>query len=481
MKQRPKTKTRKSYSVNKRVLHTPYSMLHGRRGQTTLEVIIALTILTIALTSAVLVVTSGQSLSVDSEEGSQALRLAQKNIESSVSSAKADFFALASSTSVQGEFTKTVIVTNIDANTKQVVSRVAWSTDPLRTQNVELTTLVTNWQTVQDTGGDTGGSGASGNWCNPRTYGTVNLGAGESATGLDVVSSTVYMTATASSPSKADFFIVNVSDPQNPAIISSIDTGPGLNALDTTADYAYVANNKTSKQFQVIDISNKASPVVVSSTTLPGISQEAISIFYYNHKVYIGAQKGTGPEFHVFDVSVPASPVALGSFEIGANVTSISVRSSTAYVAVSTADGGTGLELLNVSNPASISQISSLNTNEESLGLYLVGRKLYLGAEEGDNTEFSILDITTSTSIQTLGTKNIGADVNAVMVRNNYAFLATSDSNKELQVYDISDPSNITPCATFNFPNFATSIDFENNLAYIAVRSNDGLRIVTSQ
>ncbi len=116
----------------------------SRNGQATLEVIIALTILTIALTSAVLVVFSGQSVSIDAQESNLALRLAQRNLESMVASSTDYFSTLVSSTSTQGEFTKNIIVTSVNSTTKQVVSRVSWKTDLQRTQNVELTTLVTD-------------------------------------------------------------------------------------------------------------------------------------------------------------------------------------------------------------------------------------------------------------------------------------------------------------------------------------------------
>ncbi len=449
-------------------------------GQTTLEVLIALTLLTIALTSAVLVVTSGQSLSTDSQESGQALRLAQRNIESSISSAKANFSALASSTIVDGEFTKTVVVSTIDANTKQVVSRVSWSTDPLRAQQVELTTLVTNWSDVQNTGGDTGGGGTSGNWCNPTTFGTVNLGSGEQATGIDTIGTTTYMTATASSQSKPDFFVIDVSSSSNPSITGSVDTGPGLNALNATSHYAYVADNKTSKQFQVIDISDKSNPVLVASTTLTSNSEVARSIFYYNQKVYIGTDNDGGDEFQIIDVSTPTSPVILGRASLSKDVTSIYVSGNKAYLG--TSDRSKDLQIFDVTTSSAPTLLGTYDIpgDGETRSLYAVGNKMYVGRETGGD-EFYVLDITNATSVSVLGHVSIGNTVNAITVRDNYAFLATSDTNNELKILNISDLSNITSCSNFNFPNIATGVDFDNNLVYTAVRSNDGLRIVTSQ
>jgi len=117
--------------------------------------------------------------------------------------------------------------------------------------------------------------------------------------------------------------------------------------------------------------------------------------------------------------------------------------------------------------------------------LWLVGNKLYLGRLIGGNHiehhEFHIFDISTSTAILDLGSKDIAANVNGVLTRDYLAFLATDDPNKELQIWEISNPANINLWASFNFPQVATDIDYEDNFVYVSVRSNDALRIITSQ
>jgi hypothetical protein len=104
-----------------------------------------------------------------------------------------------------------------------------------------------------------------------------------------------------------------------------------------------------------------------------------------------------------------------------------------------------------------------------------------LGGNHANHHEFHILDISSSSLPQNLGSKDIGADVNDLRIRDNLAFLATADSNKEFQVWNISDPTNITLWSSFNFPQVATGIDYEDNVVYVSVRSNDALRIITSQ
>jgi Tfp pilus assembly protein PilV len=450
-------------------------------GQSTLEIVIAITILTIGLSAAVLVIFEGQSVSLDTQESNQAINLARQNLENSA--VATDFSSIASGSSTQGEFTKEIIVVSTDANTKRVTSRVSWSTDPRRVQNVELTTLVTDWKNTAATGGDTGGGGTTGDWTIPQTLGSIDLGPGNSATDLDVVNKIVYLTAVASAESKSDFYIVNASDGQNPYIVSNVNTGPGLNSIDVAGNYAYVANNKTMSQLQVIDITNGALPYLLKSYTLPGVSGNGAignAIFYYNFRVYLGTKTATGPEFHVIDVSNPANPTELGSYEVSADVSDISVNGATAYLAI----GGTyEVIALDVTNPGNIQLLGSydiVSDNSDGQSVYTSGNNLYLGLT-GSTKDFSIWDSSNPAALKLLGSADIGGtSVNGITVRDNLAFLATSASNKEFQVWDISSSTNPTLWSSFNFPQVASGIDYENNLVYVSVRSNDALRIITT-
>lgn len=458
----------------------------GRAGQSVLELLIALAIIVMSISAGISVFFGGQSLEFDARFSNRAMYLARALLEEARNKAKLNFAELANSTTTDGEYTESLAVENIDAYTKRITAKVSWQTDPLRPQGVELVSILTDWRHVSPPPdpNDTGGGGIAGNWQNPRTLGSVDLGPGNSATDLDVINKIVYITAEASASGKPDFFVIDATNGQDPFVVSSLNTGPGLNAIDVSGNYAYVANNQSSRQLQVIDVSNRSSPVVLFSATLPGISEEALSIFYSNSRVYVGTDRGGGPEFHIFDVSNPSNPVALGSKEIGYKVKDIYVSNNLAYLAT---DADDELKVYDVLNPANIVLVNYFNVSgscEDGRSLYLVSNKLYFGRTDpcGHNShhKFSILDIATTSSIQSLGSTNIGADVNGIAVRDNLAFLGTSDSNKEFQIWNVSNPGSIGLWSSFNFPQVATGVDYEDNFVYVSVRSNDALRIITS-
>ncbi len=453
-------------------------------GQMLVEVLLALAIIVMAVSSVVAVYFGGRSLLTDAQTEDVALNYARQDLESVKSSAQSNFAALTSASSTTGNFLREQIITPVDGYTKKVICRISWVINPLRTAKVELSAILTDWRGASKTGNDTGGGGLTGNWLNPITLGSVDLGPGNSATGLDVKNKIVYLSSTASDNKKPDFYIVDATNGQNPVIVSSLDTGPGLNAVDTAGTYAYVANSDTNAQLQIIDVSNLTSPVLISSYKLPGISGTGAvgnSIFYYNSKIYFGTKRATGPEFHIIDVSNPSNPIELGNFETNADVNSIRVTGNTAYLA--TSDNAKEAMVLNVSDPASISLTGSFDASSDDDGqsIYLVGNKLYLGRAGGSN-DFIIADAASSTAITQLSSTNLGGvSVNGIVVRDYLAFLGTSASNSEFQVWNISTSTNPTLWSSFNFPQIITGIDYEDNRVYVSVRSNDALRIITSQ
>lgn len=471
-----------------------------QKGQSFIELLVAMGIFSLVSLSAFLVFFGGQSLAVDSQnaqiandyaaEGSEAVRLIRDRSWAELSDGSHGLVLLngqwyfASSTSDSKDiFTRTIAISTADSNTKRATTTITWEVNPLRTQTVEFVELLTSWSIVQDTGGDTGGSGISGDWRNPRTLGSVDLGPGVSATDLDVKSKYVYLSGEASATSKHDFFIVNATNGQSPQLVSSLDLGSkGLNSIDVAGFYAYGANQATNAQLKVISVANLDNPTVAATLQLPGVSGSGAvgnTIFFYDDKIYIGTKKASGPEFHIIDVSSPGNPSFLGSYEVGEDVNDIYIVGTTAYLA--TNHDSKRLLVLDVANPTGIVQAGFFNngSSDDGKSVFPVGSISYFGAISGSNN-FSIYDISNLSSITQLSATNLSADLNDLTIRDTLAFLATSDSNKEFQVWNIASSTNPILWSSLNFSQVANGIDFEDNIVYVSVRSNDALRIITS-
>jgi hypothetical protein len=474
--------------------------LRREEGYSVLEVLLGVALLVLGISAAMVLVSGGSSALLARKQSFNARVLAEEGVEAAEGIIISDWEAVSDGVygladlgggmwsfsgteNVYGDLIRRVQVSSTVGDEKAVKSSVFRLTDGEERLLVALDTLVSNWREGLDTGGDTGGGGTTGDWSNPITLGSIDLGAGNSATGLDVVNKIVYLSTVASASSKPDFLIVDATDGSNLDVAASLNTGEGLNAVDVAGTYAYAAHDDDANQLQVIDVSDINSPWLVTSFTLSGNDEVARSIRYGSSRVYIGTDEDDdGPEFYVVDVTTPGTPSFLGSFEVGGQVNEIRIDGSYAYVAVQAASSD--LRILDVSDPAVISLAGSYDApgSLDDLSLHLGGGdRLYLGRGSGNSGDVRVLDVSNAPTVVELGSWGISGQVNGVVVRDSLAFVASDDSNEEFQVWDISDLADITLWSTFNFPQRATDIDYEDNLVYVSVRSNDALRIITSQ
>ncbi len=454
------------------------------KGQSILEVLIALGVLAMSLSAAVYLFFSGQSMMIDSRLNQKALYLARQNMEEARLNAISNFGNLQSSSSTDSGFLKELIVEQTAGDTKKITSRVSWNPAPLRNSKKELVTYLTDWRSVSLVGpgaggaGGGGGGGLSGDWLNPQTLSSFDLGPGNEGMDVEVKNNTVFMAAKASDANKKDFYVVDVANPANPTLKKDINTGEGLVVLSIRGNYAYAAHNDDENQIQIINISDESNPVLIKSFSFQSNNKEGKSIYSLGGFVYAGSKISSGKEFQIFDVSDPSNPVFKSSVEINADVNDIYVLNDRAYLA--TARDDAEILIFDVSNPASPSQIGVFNNSSSSDGLSVFALSDSL-AFAGIGGNFVILNTQDLGNITVRSSYAAGGNVNDLYAREHLAFLGTSDSNKEFQIVNISDLDNAIFYSSYNFPQVAMGVDYLNNVIYVSVRSNDALRIITSQ
>jgi hypothetical protein len=472
-------------------------------GASTLEMLIAFSVLILCLSAVILVSFSNQSMGIDIETNAEALIKSGQELEEARILGRTDFHSVITRLNGRDDiYNKDFHVSDLSPCLKQVVSRFDWSVER-RPQYVQLATLISSPEEVFRLGGDCRIGSTQTSWRNPDTYSLHDLlPGGNKGTGIDVVSfgqrRVAFLTSYMSNPEASDFWIFDVTDPASPSIISHLDTGLGLNSIDVAGDYAYVAHHKASEQLQVINISDLENPVLVSQRTLPGVGNsypQGRKVYYYDEKVYVGVHETAGNEFHIYDVSAPSSPRHLGSLEINHNVHDIIVRQNYAYLA--TSGNGREVMILNVSNPSAITVAGTFDLpgEEDATALELLGNKLYVGRDRGSSDDFFILDISNPSAISVLGSKDFDGNVCTegggpssclgpntrivgIKVVGDLAFLATTYQTKGFQVWHINDPSNIFNWSTYNYSEKATGLDYEVDYIYTSNESNAALRII---
>ena len=442
------------------------------RGVSTLEILIAMSILILTLTAVTLTSFGGQSLAIDSRVAADALSEAQAMLERAQLTGRKDYQLVNPTTTVKtiGSITYREVLDVVAASdhaTKKVTANISWIGEHGRRATTSLSTLVTNFDHA--VGGNTCDSVLSGDWKNPIiTNATVDLlSLIATSSGYNVITSvdahkgklylTVGNTSYKTDPNFFIFDIAKLKTTPTAALLGKFDTAPtktsgtGLFALHvaegttTGSMYAYVANEYAPSpswsacaqgpacaQLQIIDVSSSTKLTLASTTnykipssgiTTPvtGTGGQAVgnSIFYKDGLVYLGLTKtGSGPEFNIIDVHNPLIPQWIGGYSVGASVYAISVVGNIAYLAVR--DSSKEVIVLNVANPTTPTLLVSYDApGAASFGygesLMNVGDTLYLGRSYVNNAaEFLLLDASSSSTIKPYSASSPGYDIGTI-------------------------------------------------------------------
>ena len=499
-----------------------------KEGSSTLEIVIALAIITITMTGVITVAFGNQNIALDTRTNNDGTNIAQREMEEFINEGRESFIdAVSTSLPVIEDiiYTKKIDVVGLSQCAKRVTSTVKYFTDPTHPQTITLESIITD---LKEETFDLYGEHCDGlypfyGYEFPVTATSRDLiPAGNKATGLDVIGNIVFMSAGAppGAASNNDLFVLDATDAifgATPNILSSLNTGFGIYGIDVADGYAYVANNfytttpppspqdLYSDQLQIFDVSDINNPPILAATmTLPNVDPSGSypfgkTIHYHNKRVYIGLNETMGDEFHIVSVdpadgASPINPIHKASINIKRNINSIAVRDGIAYLATGPGTGALSnpLKIYDVdpSSPTYLTELHTFKTTETPIsqygagtGLYLLGNRLYLGRERvSSDFDFYILDISSPSLPSILGSKNLGlhsgAAVSSIRANGELAFLGTTDSTDGFQVYKIANPAAITRLSSFNYSQVTTRVEYENGLIYTSNRSNDALRII---
>lgn len=235
-------------------------------------------------------------------------------------------------------------------------------------------------------------------------------------------------------------------------------------------------------------IGNWANPnVLISSLDLSGGSS-GTKIQVQGTYAYMVRTSATN--FSIIDISNPASPVEVSTLNLVGTLSNIAVSGNYAYIVG--ADDNTELKIIDISNPVSPVQVGTFNAagNANALGVFVSGNYVYMTRASSANYEFAVIDVTNPASPTLSGSLSFTANVNEVAVVGNYAYLATSDVSNELRIADVTNKSSPALAGSLNLSagNAATTIGAfgttavigAGTLLYIVNASNPALPIQVS-
>jgi len=494
------------------------------RGFSVIELMIAAALTTVVFSGIVVVVSGGQVAALDTSFSREASARVGTNFEKNVASVVESWDAAVLTDEGDTIYThSTLPPIPISPCLKAIQGDVSWTSDKTRGFTTSLMTFVANVDAV-DLYGDDCDTTTIGGFDNPHSPASFNITGQSGATDIDAYGDFLYLTTYVTPEAKEDFFIFEFDgaalsgpDPDDAFIPRGVlNVTEGVHRLDVAkvpsdgGTYAFLAgasneSDASDTELIVVDVADPDDPQMVGHANL-GITPDcpgdecpggALSIFYYDEKVYIGTNQINGPEFYVYDVSSPTSPSSLGSIEIGHTINDIYVAGDYAYLA--TDDQSGELMVIDVSVPAAMLHPDAtgmkfdLTGTQDGTALFYSSGIVYLGVgrSAGDSAawhDFYALNVSNPSTISEMGSKDVGlqnnSEVVGVVVKESYAFLALDDPTTGLQVLNISNPFDIidqSVCTSFNFSENTSGIDVNGSFIFTANSSNAEIRLIEDQ
>jgi len=258
--------------------------------------------------------------------------------------------------------------------------------------------------------------------------------------------------------------VLDVQDPAMLTYVSNYFISDELYDVDISGDYLYAMAGRSG--LHIVDISNTAAPRYIGNYAMPGpetlilkkgkIAGKAMLGVDVNGTIAYAADGGSG--LKIIDVSDPANPLLLGSFTTAGDAIDVQVKNHYAVVA----EGFKGIEIVDVSDPANPVLAGTYKTLGYSTEIAIQGRYIYIS---GGFTALEIIDAADPLGPRYVGSYNATGYVAGLDVSGSYAYLA--DYLNGLEVIDISLPSS--PVKVGSYPlTEALGVFVKGPLAYVA-------------
>ena len=168
-------------------------------------------------------------------------------------------------------------------------------------------------------------------------------------------------------------------------------------------------------------------------------------------------------------VAVEQAITQVGSYNTTGNASGVQVVGNYAYVA----DGNSGLQIIDISNPNAPVLAGSYDTSGAARGVQVVGNYAYVA---DGNSGLQIINISNPITPVLAGSYETRGYASEVEVVGNYAYVA--DGNSGLQIIDISNPNApVLAGSSYNTIGYAEGVQVVGNYAYVADLSS-GLKII---
>ena len=191
----------------------------------------------------------------------------------------------------------------------------------------------------------------------------------------------VYAT-TATKAGGPEFFIIDISIPSSPRVVSSLEINADVNEVSTLLDVAYIATSDNNEELIAIDVSDPADPQELGSYNAPGNTDGRSVHAKTAKRIYLGRSYSTSDhEFFILDAT--AFPITRrGSTDISGGVFSLITAGTLSFLG--TDKSNEEFQNFNIKNPLLITQVSSLDLSNLGTGADYYDNIVYMSVNNVD-------------------------------------------------------------------------------------------------
>ena len=254
--------------------------------------------------------------------------------------------------------------------------------------------------------------------------------------------------------------VIDISDPTSPSEVGFFDTPYRANSVAAKDDLALVTDLFTG--LRVIDLSDPTNPVELGFYDTPSISYGVV----VKDDLALVAAEAEG--LRVIDISDPTSPFEIGFYDTPGFALSVAVKDDLALVA----DLFGGLRVIDISDPTSPSEVGFFDTPDVARDVAVKDDLALVADHSGGLRVIAIAD---PISPAELGSLDTPGEARGVAVKDDLALVADHDAG--LRVIDVSDPTSPSEVGFYDTPDLAWGVAVKDELALVA-DGTAGLRIV---
>ena len=195
-------------------------------------------------------------------------------------------------------------------------------------------------------------------------------------------------------------------------------------------------------------------PRALSQITIPGYAN---NVDVQGGYAYVAAG-ATG--LQVVNVSNPATPIIVAARDTAGNANDVRIVGTFAYIA----DGTNGLVIMNISNPLSPTIVGTVDTPGDAVDVFVSGNFAYIA---DSNSGLSIANVTNPAAPILVSTTSTGGLARGVAVRDNIA-VVVSDTSNTLRTFNVVNPSSPVALGSVNLTGSLKDVALSGTLAAVA-------------